>query len=1354
MSSCAIIPKVLNKNNEIVDSKLFRELTSIIQKRDLTVNVYKATKLDTFKNLYPNLKLDENSEVLLSELITKTDLDKIIGVNKILDKINTEGEYSTYREGIKEAIKKNENNPFSEKYVVVPSNNTFNITTDTRLEDIKKENSYNDYIRKTLDSWGVAVGALDSHEEYLGLQGITDFSRASKTLDGMVELIRLAKGEKGEKALSEEFAHLALEMMSTPLKSRIYNSISEEKAKEVLGDLYDSYYERYNNFEDIQKEVAGKLFSKALENNYELATNTQKNLLQRLIEFFKNFFSKFNHFDLLRAKTDIETNFNKLAKEVLNGGLKDEMSLLNITATQSLAKMEEIKTKESLLKEAIKKAINTEEKRALLFKSDKEFLEKQKLRIEQLNESLVSDNTLLEGFSDYVFKANSDLDSLLNRLKNIKGTSIEEEARVLRQIRDYAASYENVLGYTSELLNNFDIEEESKEVLDSLYSSMSRMRSEINRLWEVQSKSILKRIVTPLMGEEVIVPFGKNASKKFSVDDMIDEAFEDIGALERWFLPMNVSSDIILQSIDYTLKDKLHQARIQALNYERKILELQRNLGSGVSTEFMFERDEKGNLTGRYISNYDTSKYRKERNKFVESLYKRFNLKKGDNPREVLIPRDYRVYKRLWGDWLRENTVREDGVSRPADKYISKAYTSLTARQKEYYTKFLEIKKEMDELLPEGMTELFNAVKVRTKSGESLRRGDIKGLIKEKLSDFSLVTGEDSERLGSENALTDFSGNVFRYLPMHYINISKGEGLNNMSVDATSSLIIYGNAIARYNQLDSITNTLEVSYMALKERDVRAKKNGLSLKSSFRNLIGEKSEDSVYLAKGSAKLIGRLRDYLDKNLYQEGVEDYKKEFGGKVYSLRKANDALMSYTALKGMGLNFASQFANIVNGFSQNIIESIWAKEKFNHSDLVKAHQIYFNNLGDIIKYKETGETTNKLALVLRLIDANQDWDSSIKERYSGTAQLLLKHLNSSLLTIGQSLGDHYLKHITSLAYLSHKKVKLNGKEINFLDALEEAYIDPNNKQKGITLKLKEGVTDLIDNEINLDDFLSNISQQITKLNQRMYGVYNNIDKPALSKYILGNWLLTFKNWLPRMLHARLAKTHYNVAEKEWEQGYYTSYTMVVKELYKMKKDLQLLEALKVLLGSKESAKKLGFDDKVIYNIQRTLTDVAMVMFFTLASIILSHIYGLDEDDDEKRKENIKRMSQLDKYLMYFIVRNEVELGTTSPFAFKVFTEQSKSIINNTAIPANTLFELIHNTTSMIYIHDIEGLHVGNDEKVWGMDKRYKKGEDPIWKYSRGSAALTRLVVPFIDNTSKMDDPLKQAKNLLIYRK
>ena len=90
--SCAIIPKVKNRNSQIVDSKLFKDLLSLTSNnRSETIRLYLITKSSQFiKNWQPRLTLDENNEPTLRSLLKQTNLSKVIPETKVLERLNRE----------------------------------------------------------------------------------------------------------------------------------------------------------------------------------------------------------------------------------------------------------------------------------------------------------------------------------------------------------------------------------------------------------------------------------------------------------------------------------------------------------------------------------------------------------------------------------------------------------------------------------------------------------------------------------------------------------------------------------------------------------------------------------------------------------------------------------------------------------------------------------------------------------------------------------------------------------------------------------------------------------------------------------------------------------------------------------------------------------------------------------------------------------------------------------------------------------------------------------------------------------------------------------------------------------------
>ena len=297
--SCAIIPKVKNRNGQIVDSKLFKDLLSFTSNnRSEATRLYLITKSSQFiKNWQPRLTLDENNEPTLRSLLKQTNLSKVIPETKVLERLNREIGY--YKKGMdrpalwvnndenyqklkQKAIAFNQNSEYRDDYVAniikIQDSESPRVFIGVKVEKRNRLNSINadkmeynenlnNRLRGILESHGIGIGALTDLEKRMGVHGVTDFDVARNAANGLVEMIRLANGIQGEKALPEEFAHFAIEAMgNNPLITRLINNIfSNGLTKEIIGDDYDTYDTLYHGDEaKLAKEAAGKLLAKHL----------------------------------------------------------------------------------------------------------------------------------------------------------------------------------------------------------------------------------------------------------------------------------------------------------------------------------------------------------------------------------------------------------------------------------------------------------------------------------------------------------------------------------------------------------------------------------------------------------------------------------------------------------------------------------------------------------------------------------------------------------------------------------------------------------------------------------------------------------------------------------------------------------------------------------------------------------------------------------------------------------------------------------------------------------------------------------------------------------------------------------
>ena len=277
--SCSIIPKVKNREGKIVDSRLFKSLLSYSNNREDAVRLYLITKSDKFiKEWNPRLTLDDNGEPTLSSLFKKTNISDVIPTAKVIEKLNRDIGYykrgqdrpalwinnsENYNKLKQKAIAFNMNSEFKDDYVAniikiqdtesprvfigvkVEKRNKLNSMNASKMEYNERLNSR---LRDILEEHGISIGVLTSLEERMGVNGVTDFDVAKTAATGMVQLIRLANGIKGEKALPEEFAHFALEALgSSPLVERLINNIAANNLeKEITGEDYDTYDTLYD----------------------------------------------------------------------------------------------------------------------------------------------------------------------------------------------------------------------------------------------------------------------------------------------------------------------------------------------------------------------------------------------------------------------------------------------------------------------------------------------------------------------------------------------------------------------------------------------------------------------------------------------------------------------------------------------------------------------------------------------------------------------------------------------------------------------------------------------------------------------------------------------------------------------------------------------------------------------------------------------------------------------------------------------------------------------------------------------------------------------------------------------------
>lgn len=1284
--NCAIIPQVTNSKGQKVDSKLFMDLLAYSGNRDEAVRIYLITKNEDFITKWnPRLTLDENNEPTFKSLLQKTNVSKYIPESEILKKLNTDiGFYkknsdkpalninnaANYQKLTEKAIDFNRNSEFKDVYVAnvikIQDSESHNIFIGVRVSRRNTMNSLdaskmeynkilNDKLREILASKGVAVGVLTDLEDRMGINGVTDFDLARTSAEGLVELIRLAHGVRGEKALPEEFAHFAIESMgNSPLINRLVNYLnSNSLVEEILGEEYSTYSTLYNGDNaKLAKEAAGKLLAKHLLESESIERKPYKNLLERVIAAIKSFFQTWRTSDIQRAMTEADADFGRLASDILNGRIDEEMNIKNIEASGLFYQTNErVQRDKNLLQNIIKnesKRLDIYEKR----NPNSNFEINQKALISNLTTQL-SDNNEVEGIYTFLDTALEELQKVNRRLQLLSSTpatSIRERSSMLRDIRNYIYSYKNILKDIRIAL----LDEEKYS--DNRYGQRVRVAvenatnliSDLEIIYNKVAMPLFVDFLRPFMGESIVVPFGKFKGKVMRIEDLVQRADEDISFFDRWLDSMADSSDYMLKIMGNIVSKSKEKARLSTIEVMKELQAATIRLEqSGTkNTDFMFERDSKGNLTGRYISEIDQLLFIEN----FKALFKTLNDKYGKNP----VGADAEAYKKERQAWFDANMEIVEGIKVPKMSiYASKQFKRLTEAEKEYYNKIMEIKSKLDSYLPEKYTKLTNAVKIRkdllerVKSSDSVKSGSKQ--LWESLKDEFIKRTDDTD-FGDRATVKDFEEHEVQTLPIYYTKLKEGESPNDLSTDIVSTLTAYAAMANDYNEMNRVVDTLELGRDLLRERKVTQTRGGKPLVEKFK-VLGRKFESTLTKEGKDTRFVERLNDFFEMQVYSRYMKD-EGTFGKSNIDKGKVANFVNRVTSLNNLALNVLSGISNIATGKVMMRIESM-SGEFFNEKNTIIADKEYGKFLPEFLSEIGNRVKVSKLALWDEKFNVMQEYEQDVKEVNFDRKTWFSRMFGTSTLFFINNAGEHWMQNRTSLALADTYKMKgPNGQIVSLWDAMEVVYIDPNNKSLGAKLEVKSGYTKEDGTAFTNDDVIK-FSRKSAAINQRMHGIYNKMDRSAVQRLAIGRMGIMFRKWIKPSLNRRFKSASYNYELESWTEGYYRTTGRFLTQLVRDLRETQFN------LGARW--KELTPTEKA--NIWRAMTEVGH--FLAVVAVI-----GLIEWSDDKDRPWLVRMIEYQARRLY------TELGAMIPG--KPMISEGLKILQSPAAGINTLENLL----------------------------------------------------------------------------
>lgn len=744
--------------------------------------------------------------------------------------------------------------------------------------------------------------------------------------------------------------------------------------------------------------------------------------------------------------------------------------------------------------------------------------------------------------------------------------------------------------------------------------------------------------------------------KKITIRDMLKRSDKDITLSQKLFTTMANNPDGVLQLFDAIVRAQRNIQRQQTIDMSQRILALAKEYeDKGITNyDWMFEDDNRNYIRKILDDNgvdcsYDKSAFDKAKNAFWKTL----DVKYGQFPE--VGSKEYEEKLAEQRQWVKDNSIyvyidkRKTSIPSPT-LYPSK-YSSLSSTKQEFYDKWMELKHELDILLPPYATTLTTTIKIRKETIERtkdlLLEGNIKGVLEDIKGKFIRKYDDPYNYEG----VVGVTGEEENQLPIYYI---KGD-THNITHDVISSLIAYADMTYSYANMHNVINQLEIgkSWM-LDNRDIGKTRGGRRLKG--RTKAG--SDTAVVEGNINTKESNfgeALNNFFASKIYEQYQEDNGEYFG---VDTNKAASTVLKLGSFIQLGFNFFANAANLVTGLAMQNIEAA-AGEYFNARELASADATFMSELPEYLEDVGARIPTSKLALFCQMFNIKQDFRKQIRNKNWANKMLLLRIFGPKLAFIGQEMGDFWL--YLRPAIIQAKKTMLHDNntntDISLWDALIKVPINENHPEYGYKLVIKEGVVKKDGTEYSVKD-IGDFEKYVGEINRNCFGIYNSEDTIAARRYIWGNFLMQYRDWIPSQFRYRFgaANVNLNLGGKKVE-GYYITTGRF------------LIDVCKELKSGEKSIVQVwdSLDDTEKANIKRAVAEVTQLTLLHILSYVLGN------------GSKIKDRPWIMRFLLALIAREKTELGalTIGPQMPREAINILKSPVAATSVIDST-FELV----------------------------------------------------------------------------
>jgi hypothetical protein len=444
--------------------------------------------------------------------------------------------------------------------------------------------------------------------------------------------------------------------------------------------------------------------------------------------------------------------------------------------------------------------------------------------------------------------------------------------------------------------------------------------------------------------------------------------------------------------------------------------------------------------------------------------------------------------------------------------------------------------------------------------------------------------------------------------------------MGDLSIDPTAAMKMYMAMSQNYKTMNDHVDILELGY------DIVSKRQILGKKSKLRSMVTDREIVDV-----GGRTADLLRDAIDSLVYGQTKKEEIGTLFGKEVNWGKLADVFNKYVSLNGLGLNLAAALTNPLITRILQVQEAV-AKEFVTGKSLIKADKLYALHLPSYMK--DIGKLTSdsKLHHFGILMDSMQDWNKEVYGDKANRNRITRATTGGNGAYFMMSAGEHHVTNRMALAMVEEMNLTIDGEKISPLDIFEI---------KDNVAELKENIKKEDGSDFTQED-LVDLRLRIASANQRLVGVYNDLDRAAAKRYAAGRMAMVFRSWMPASVNRRFSKRYFDYRTNALTEGTYTSFftwlgTSVRDSV--VNKELRFVKNWKEMTPEQRA------------NSRRTTVEIAQMIFLTVAIGILT---GLSDDDEDNYLLAIAAVQANRAYTELAFYHNPVEFLNImrSPFA------------------------------------------------------------------------------------------------------